>query len=263
MLTVNGETIDQAHLDAEFQRIKPQYDKYLAQRNEPANDDRLRGWARETVIERELLRQEAAKLAEAVTDSEPTAPESGCKQGNQHGNLKRLLDTVTKDIPPVTEDEIAASYKENEEHLRIPETVHAAHIVKHTEAGAQNPEAYREMLNVRERIRKGETFEALAAQHSDCSDNAGDLGTFPRGQMVQEFEDIVFALEPETVSDVFQSPFGYHIAKLYKKTEATLPPLEVVKDKLATHLLETRNRETIEAYIDTLKKQATIVDDEA
>ena len=263
MLTVNGETIDQAHIDAEVQRIKPQYDKYLAERNEAPNDERLQGWARETVIERELLRQEAAKLDDAPACSEPTESEPSCQQNQQQNKLKQLLGRVTKDIPPVTEEEIAASYKEHENDLVIPEHVHAAHIVKHTEAGTQSPETYREMLNIREQIRKGETFEALASQHSDCSDNSGDLGTFPRGQMVQEFEDVVFALEPNAISDVFQSPFGYHIVKLYTKTEASLPALETVRDRIATHLLETRNSEAIEAYIDTLKEQATIVDDEA
>ncbi len=45
-------------------------------------------------------------------------------------------------------------------------------------------------------------------EYSDCPDNAGDLGYFPRGQMVQAFEDVAFSMEAGQVSEVFQSEIG-------------------------------------------------------
>ncbi len=80
---------------------------------------------------------------------------------------------------------------------------------------------------------------------------------------VQEFDDVIFAMEPGDVSDVFQTPFGYHIAKLYEKIDETVVPLSEVQDKLAAHLSDGQKNKAVEAFIDTLKQKATIEDDEA
>ena len=257
MLHVNGEPIEESQIEAEYQRLKPEYDRYMSQRNEAPDDDRLREWARESVIERTLLHQAAAKteLPDSENADDGNAPD---EQAVIQQKVRQLLESVTGNVPAPTDEQVQSAYEANQEHFRVPEQVHAAHIVKHTEAGVSNPDAYGEILNIRERIRKGESFEALASEHSDCSDNAGDLGTFPRGQMVQEFEDVVFALEENGISEVFQTPFGYHIAKLYKKTEATVAPLEQVRERLAHHLQDASRRQAMDAYVDSLKKEATI-----
>ena len=176
--------------------------------------------------------------------------------------MRQLIGSIVESVPAPTEEQLQDAYKANAEHFKTPEQVHAAHIVKHTKDGASDSEAYREMLNISERIRKGEPFEALASEHSDCSDNA-DLGTFPKEQMVQEFDDVIFAMEPGDVSDVFQTPFGYHIAKLYEKIEGSVTPFSEVQDKLAAHLSDGLKNKAVEAFIDNLKQKATIEDDEA
>ncbi len=263
MLTVNGQSVDQAHIDAEVARLKPQYNQYMQQQGQPPDEKRLHGWARESVIEQILLQQEAVKR-KAPPSTDGDKPEQDVDDSKKlHQQMQHLITSITDPIPIPTEDEIAQAYDANAEHFKTPEQIHAAHIVKHTEGGASNPDAYSEMLNIRERIRKGEAFEALASEHSDCSDNAGDLGTFPREQMVQEFDDVVFALAPDEISEVFQTPFGYHIAKVFKKIEASTTPLEVVHDKLAAHLHDTRRSQAIHAFVDGLKQKATIKDDEA
>jgi len=85
------------------------------------------------------------------------------------------------------------------------EQVHARHILVDTEEEAQQALA---------RIQAGESFETVAADVSVDTYSAqagGDLGWFPRGAMVPEFEDVAFGTPPGEISDIVASDYGYHI----------------------------------------------------
>jgi parvulin-like peptidyl-prolyl isomerase len=64
-------------------------------------------------------------------------------------------------------------------------------------------------------LKNGIDFAELAHQHSDgpSGPKGGDLGRFTRGQMVPEFDQVVFNLELGAVSGVVETQFGYHIIK--------------------------------------------------
>ena len=97
-----------------------------------------------------------------------------------------------------------------------------AYLASHPELDTdkKNREKAEEVLK---RARAGEDFAKLAQEFSgdpSNKDKGGDLGFFGRGQMVKEFEDATFALKPGEISNVVQTPFGFHIIKLEeKKTE--------------------------------------------
>ena len=64
-----------------------------------------------------------------------------------------------------------------------------------------------------EQVTTGDSFSRLAQEHSKCPSgkNGGQLGSFGRGQMVKEFEDAAFALEPGSVTGPIRTQFGYHL----------------------------------------------------
>ncbi|NBR61978.1 MAG: peptidylprolyl isomerase [Actinobacteria bacterium] len=64
-----------------------------------------------------------------------------------------------------------------------------------------------------EQVTTGENFAKLAQEYSKCPSGkvGGNLGQFNRGQMVKEFEDAAFALEPGSVTGPIRTQFGYHL----------------------------------------------------
>src|SRR5690606_1996834 len=69
-------------------------------------------------------------------------------------------------------------------------------------------------LEIQEKAASGADFGELAKQHSDdpgSAANGGSLGTFDRSQMVQEFSEAAFVLPIGGISDVVESPFGFHV----------------------------------------------------
>jgi len=82
--------------------------------------------------------------------------------------------------------------------------VTASHILVESETTA---------TQLMEQITTGDTFAELAKQYSKCPSGkiGGALGQFGRGQMVKEFEDAAFAIEPGSVTGPVQTQFGYHL----------------------------------------------------
>lgn len=68
------------------------------------------------------------------------------------------------------------------------------------------------------RLQKGEKFEDLAMEYSDCpsAKSGGDLGAFGPGDMTPAFEEAAFACEVGGMTGVVETPFGYHIIQRYK-----------------------------------------------
>ncbi len=144
----------------------------------------------------------------------------------------------------------------NELYKTYPIQIDASHILVTEEAKANE---------ILKKIKDGGDFAALAKENSidtGSAKNGGDLGLFPRGVMVQEFEDVAFNLKVGEVSPVVQSKFGYHIIKLNEiQTLETLiangskaEEIEVYKRTILSNLT---NDET-KARIAELKKSSEI-----
>ncbi|MEX2426582.1 MAG: peptidylprolyl isomerase, partial [Thermomicrobiaceae bacterium] len=61
--------------------------------------------------------------------------------------------------------------------------------------------------------------------------NGGDLGWFPRGVMVEEFDEVVFDLEVGEISEPFESEFGWHVATVTERDEDRPIPISVLEQQ--------------------------------
>jgi parvulin-like peptidyl-prolyl isomerase len=91
--------------------------------------------------------------------------------------------------------------------------------VSKTPTGPDSSDTRLDLDNIRKAIVDGADFAEEAKDWSDdsSSERGGDLGFFSRGDMVPEFEEVAFSLDPGEMSPVFLSPFGYHLVKVEEK----------------------------------------------
>ncbi len=74
---------------------------------------------------------------------------------------------------------------------------------------------------LKDEILAGSDFADVAKQHSKCPSGGqgGDLGQFGPGQMVKEFDEVVFSGELNTVHGPVKTQFGYHLLEITKRTD--------------------------------------------
>ena len=158
--------------------------------------------------------------------------------------INKVLSNVT-----LTEEEKKAFFDANKSKFNKSETATAKHIL------VDNKELADELLG---KINAGEmTFEDAATAHSTCpsKDAGGNLGTFPRGQMVPEFEEAVFNMNKEEIAGPVQTQFGYHLIKLEDKQAGGESEYEEVKNEIERTLMYQKQTETYTNKLNDLKSK--------
>jgi parvulin-like peptidyl-prolyl isomerase len=280
-LIVNGEKIEDTVIQEESERLRPEYEQVFAEMAAQERESQLLDWSKENVIEKVLLRQYAEKNAGDVEESEIQAAvtslkEEYTKRGQDFDKLSeedkvnirrdielqikidKVLGGFYEKLPEPAPDEIEKCYRENIEHFKSPEQIRVSHIVKHISWQSDEGTAESMIRQAKEELQGGALFEAMAAKYSDCPDNGGDLGYIAKGQMVEEFEDVVFNLNPGQISDVFRTRFGFHIAKLYDRKASVTQSLGDVNESIVRELKQRKHNEAIEEFLDDLKSKAEI-----
>jgi peptidyl-prolyl cis-trans isomerase NIMA-interacting 1 len=130
--------------------------------------------------------------------------------------------------------EVAAPQREAEEDQKIereraiiakqPKEIGAKHILIMHEKSKSKPESLKRThaeaqsraQECLRKIRGGASFDDMVKEYSDepgAAERAGDLGVFERSQMVRSFADAAFALKVGEISEVVETPFGFHVIK--------------------------------------------------
>jgi len=170
----------------------------------------------------------------------------------------------------VSDDDVKKFYDDpaNVAAFEQPEMVRASHILLMT----QDPETHqplpadkkaakkKQMEDILKQAKSGTDFAELAKKYSEdpgSKDKGGEY-TFPRGQMMKEFEETAFGLKTNEISDIIETTYGYHIIKLSEKIPAKKVDYDKVKEGIKDHLVQLAFQKELPSYTGKLVKAADI-----
>jgi peptidyl-prolyl cis-trans isomerase D len=188
---------------------------------------------------------------EGLVEYDPTALEDYFAEHKEEYRMPEEIKITYITIDPndfadkvvISDEEVESYYEENIDMFQEERQVKARHILFKVdpEAPEEEKEKVKERaLSVLEKARAGEDFADLAKEYSEGPNSAqgGDLGYFPRGQMVKAFDDAAFGMKKGEISDLVKTQFGYHIIKVEDIKEAGTKALAEVQEEIRNRLLQ-------------------------
>jgi peptidyl-prolyl cis-trans isomerase C len=284
---VNGEEIKKDQLLEEANKLKAQLTQ-MGQAQQASSD----GFYREVldgIIARTLLSQAAKAQGITATDEDakkeidqlkgrfpnPEAFQQALAaqkmteqdlltEARRQMAVQKYVETKILSTVSVTDAAAKDFYEKNKEQMKRPEQVHARHILIRVDpkaADADKQKAKAKAQDILARAKKGEDFAKLASESSEdpgSKGNGGDLSWFSRGQMVEPFEKAAFALQPNQISDLVETQFGYHIIQTLEKKPESVVPYEEAKGRIDQFLKQRLSQEAVQAKIQELRTQGKV-----
>ncbi|MFM8332532.1 MAG: peptidylprolyl isomerase [Candidatus Methylumidiphilus sp.] len=231
--TVNGKAISKNAVRSLISDIE----KQSGEQNVPEDK------AVESLISRELLRQEAEKKGMQKTPSVQGRLENVTRDVLAQAAVEAFRKTIT-----ITDEEARKEYDEKVAGADLTE-FKARHILLETEQEAND---------VLAKLKKGGKFPDLAKKLSkdpSAKQNGGDLGWFNPQQMVPEFTTAVAALKNGEISSApVQSKFGWHVIQREDSRKGEPPAFDTVKEQIRNVMVTQQ----LQKHVEDLKKAAKI-----
>lgn len=283
---VNGEDIDRATFEKQMERTRARFQR-AGRQIAPALETRLKENLIRKLVEEELIAQKAksenvtleaaeidAKLAEHkarfgsdkafASFLERTQQSEADVKADLEKNLLRdkLFAKLLQGQEP-TEEDAKKYYEENKDKYKQKEQINAQHILFKTDKNTTDADKKKKLEQAKKvfaEAKKGADFAELAKKHSEgpTAQRGGDLGTFSRGRMVKQFEDVAFAAKPGDILGPVETQFGYHIIKVNEKTAEVQRPYDEVKESILTSLKARQKSKATRDLLDKLKTEAKI-----
>jgi peptidyl-prolyl cis-trans isomerase C len=287
--TVNGVGITQAEFDRNWKYFLQKSGIPSTHADKTGKVDEFRKQVMDTLVDKELLVQEAASRKVVASPERVEAEMAGARKQfatdkefrdalakntlteeslrvlyGRELTIQALIEQVIAQGVTVSDADVTAFYASNKDKFETPEQVRARHILVKVDekADAKAREAARgKAADLLAQVKGGADFAELAKKSSDCpsAPQGGDLGFFQHGQMVEPFDKAAFALKPGEVSGVVETQFGYHVIKLEERREAGLVSEAEAAPRIREYLKGQKVEEAVEARLKELRQKAKIV----
>ena len=236
LATVDGVQITQTQVDNFIKRLDPQ--QAMQYQSEEGKKQILQELINQTLF---LADAKASKLEES---NEFKSEISKMKDMIlTQLNVNDLMKSIQ-----VEDTEVKAHFETNKEKFSTPEQTDTSHILVDSEEECK--EIHKKIIN------NEITFEDAAKAHSKCpsKDRGGNLGSYPKGQMVPEYEAVAFNMNKDEISEPVKTQFGYHIIRLNAKQKSAEAKFEDVKEQVSKDLLGSKQRDEYMNKINNMRK---------
>ena len=282
---VNSEIITLSSTKERANALKEKY------RNEYANYDenQILKEALEILIDEKLKLQQAKKMGFEVDDITVDAAIKRLEKNNslEEGQLAFMLEAEGKSLEnyknvirnqivvskitgfelssraSISEKKIAKYYHDNQKEFWESSQVRVKQILILFEM--DDSEKIRKKKNMKIKkilaeLKEGKDFAEAAKEYSEdvSASLGGDVGFVKKGQMVPEFEKVVFRLKEGEISDVVETEYGYHIIKVEEIQKGKTTPFKEVKNKIVDILLVSKRESALKTWMSELRKSAFI-----
>lgn len=254
---VVGKAADFVLREADFDRLIS-YQPANIQKTIQDSPEQRTNFIRQILITKAI----AAKARKEGFEKKPEIREMISYMSDQYLSQEYLNKVVVAPVT-TTDEEMKKYYAEHEGEFVIPEAVKVRHIFvsAHADSTADLKDTARaKVKDLVGQIRKGADFEEIARKHSEDTDSAvkgGDLGYISEGKTNSgEFEKAAFALKPGEISDVVETPFGFHIIRADEKRGKRKAGFDEVRDYIQGQLREQMNKKKIQEFLDRLVKES-------
>ncbi|HEY6127506.1 MAG TPA: peptidylprolyl isomerase [Candidatus Acidoferrum sp.] len=163
----------------------------------------------------------------------------------------------------IGESDARKYYEEHKATFIRPEQVALREIIVSTEGkkDADLPELKKKAETALKRVKDGEDFGEIAKRLSDGStkEQGGYIGTFKRGELAKQLEDVVFAMKRNDLTDVLETKQGYLVMQVLEHYDEGEQSFEKVKNEIMDRLYNEKLEPAAREYLKTLREQSYVV----
>src|SRR5262245_3809979 len=177
--------------------------------------------------------------------------------------LARLMNQAVRSRVSVDASEVEAYLKAHQDEFNQAAQARVRHIFFRIEPGtppSQLETARERAFRVLQEARNGGDFASLAQRHSEdaTAANGGDLGVIRRGQVLPEFEEVIFTMREGDISEVIRTPNGLHIVKIEAFSKGSEQSFPEIKAEIERRLLQGKMEQRFQDWTNELKDRAFI-----
>jgi peptidyl-prolyl cis-trans isomerase SurA len=176
----------------------------------------------------------------------------------------RLMGQEVRSKIQVGENEAREYYEANPGSFSTDDSFRARHIFFRLNRNSRGDEVNKVLttaMMVLQQAQSGKDFAELARKYSDdpqAATDGGELGTFKKGDMLPEIENAVIGMRTGQISDIVNTPAGFHIIKLEERTPGKLKPFDEVKGEVSEMLYKKKSEERFNLWLAGLRTAAAI-----
>jgi parvulin-like peptidyl-prolyl isomerase len=174
--------------------------------------------------------------------------------------LLKVVDREVRSGVMVADPEMKRYFQEHRDRFALPEEYTLSQIFLKARTSDDVADLRAKAKEIMSALKQGESFEDLALRYSDdpTGSRGGRLGLVRQGELLPAIERGVVNLVPGGISEVIESPLGFHIVRLDDKKPKAFRPYEEVRQEIQALVFQQKSEDMFQAWLSDLKNKAYI-----